>query len=92
MVKDLFSIECEECNSYNISPVKCESCWRKQIKQEFEKMIDKRIDNFEKDKIYWREKYYNEGVNESIYLDSIKNLNIYIEILEELKQKLGEMK
>ena len=40
MVKDIYSIECETCHSYNISPVKCESCWKKEIKQKIIKEIE----------------------------------------------------
>ena len=31
MTKTEYSVECEECNLYNISPIKCENCWKKEI-------------------------------------------------------------
>lgn len=40
-MKTEYSVECEECNSYNISPIKCESCWRKQIYTEEVKKVKK---------------------------------------------------
>ena len=48
MVKDIYSIECETCHSYNISLVKCESCWKKEIKQK----IIKEIKRFRKLRLY----------------------------------------
>lgn len=35
-----YSIECEDCKSFNISPVKCEKCWRKIIDLEWQKRIN----------------------------------------------------
>lgn len=32
-VPNEYSIECEDCKSYNISPVRCESCWKKRFKK-----------------------------------------------------------
>jgi len=40
-MKDEYSVECEDCDHYNIHPVKCEDCWRKQINQEFKDAVEK---------------------------------------------------
>jgi len=37
-----YSIECEECGTYNISNLKCEDCWKKG----FLKLIDKLKANY----------------------------------------------
>ena len=30
-MKTDYSVECEECKMYNISPIKCEDCWKKEV-------------------------------------------------------------
>ena len=40
-MKTEYSVECEVCGNYNISPIKCESCWRKEIQQAERKRFDK---------------------------------------------------
>ena len=30
-MKTEYSVECEKCKMYNISPIKCEDCWKKEV-------------------------------------------------------------
>ena len=38
MNKNEYSVECEECGSYNISLIKCEKCWQKLFKDAVENL------------------------------------------------------
>jgi len=81
MVKDIFSIECEECQCYNFSPIKCKSCWEKDIKKQATADLIKMID----DEIY--------KIKDIIIMceGNLERQLAFIEIkqrLEELKQML----
>lgn len=40
MVLDEYSIHCDDCKGYNISPVRCEDCWKKKIGEKIDFMIN----------------------------------------------------
>lgn len=83
-MKTDYSIECEECKCFNISPVKCEGCWRKQIKAEILKEIEITIIKLKKE----HRRVFED--NRKCDIPSQCKEECQIMILEELKSKLDE--
>lgn len=38
-MKTDYSVECEVCGSYNISPIKCKECWKKEIVKQVQDIL-----------------------------------------------------
>lgn len=74
-MKTEYSVECEVCGSYNISPVKCESCWKKEVK----KILDEiKVENIESINMVWKG---DKSLHEVLMEEE--------ERWEELKKRLG---